>query len=161
MCGQIGCNKSEFPKKKLMGYWGGWRISEGFGIYLHLLHFQIVFKGRPRFPEKKDWKIPTKKKFLERELLLQGKSTHRPAETPGILDLYVAARQGFPELQMFQKRYWWRTQIAIQKDFYKFLNEGHLFAKPVFVKDSSSSSKFPRVAKTEGRRGALCLICNL
>ena len=54
--------------------------------------------------KKKDWKIP-KKKFLERELLLQGKSTHRPTETPGILDLYVAARQGFPELQMFQKRY--------------------------------------------------------
>ena len=136
MCGQIGCNKSDFHMKKLMGYWGGWRISEGFGIYLHLLHFQIVFKGRPRLPEEKKWKI-SKKKFLERELLLQGKSTHRPTETPGILDLYVAARQGFPELQMFQKRYCWGKQIVIRKDFYKFLNEGHLFAQPVFVKDSA------------------------
>ena len=124
MCGQIGCNKSDFHMKKLMGYWGGWRISEGFGIYLHLLHFQIVFKGRPRFPEEeKNGKFP-KKKFLERELLLQGKSTHRPAETPGILDLYVAARQGFPELQMFQRRYCRRKQIAIWKDFYNFFMKG-------------------------------------
>ena len=29
MCGQIGCNKSEFHKKKLMGYWGGWRGIRG------------------------------------------------------------------------------------------------------------------------------------
>ena len=137
MCGQIGCNKSEFHKKKLMGYWGGWRGIRGIWNLFAPPAFPDSFQRATSIPWKKDWKIPTKKKFLERELLLQGKSTHRPAETLGILDLYVAARQGFPELQMFQKRYWWRKQIAIQKDFYKFLNEGHLFAKPVFVKDSA------------------------
>ena len=103
MYGQVGWNKSEFHKKKLMGYWGGWRISEGFGIYLHLLHFQIVFKGRPRFHEKSIAGF-IKKSFLKENCYFR-ESQHTDWQRPqGILDLYVAARQGFPELQMFHNR---------------------------------------------------------
>ena len=39
MCEKIVRNKSEFHEKKLTGYWGGWRESEGFRIYLHLRAF--------------------------------------------------------------------------------------------------------------------------
>ena len=123
MCGQIGCNKSEFHKKKLMGYWGGWRGIRGIWNLFAPPAFPDSFQRATSISWKKDWKI-SQKKYLERELLLQGKSTHRPAETPGILDLYVAARQGFPELQMFQRRYCRRKQIAIWKDFYNFFMKG-------------------------------------
>ena len=137
MCGQIGCNKSEFHKKKLMGYWRGWRGIRGIWNLFAPPAFPDSFQRATSISwGKKIVKFP-KKSFLKENCYFR-ESPHTDRQRPqGILDLYVAARQGFPELQMFQKRYCWGKQIVIRKDFYKFLNEGHLFAQPVFVKDSA------------------------